>query len=573
METTKSNELWFIFLFCLIGTLLTLPSFFSDFYSGHNVSTHLLWSRHFAEQLWNGDPYPRWLMNMNDGLGSPAFYFYFPLPYFITSIFHAPFLHLGADGWLQLGLSCAAALSLSGVSCYVWLRTTVGQSAAALGALVYMLLPYHLLVDLYYRFAFTEFWTFVFMPLCLFFADRIRRNERFGVTGGAISYALLFLTHLPTVLIFSPFLLCYLFATGQPGKRTGPLLRLSCALVLGAGLSVFYWVPAILTQDNVSFVEMHRGEFYFGNNFLFSSIKAHPKHLELEEYLSFVSFSTLFTTVIGLVSWAIASNNQASRQKTAFWGVIVVCSFLMMTEVSSWLWHILPLLNRIQFPYRFNVLLTLAASTLVAFALSSLSTSKMGIPGRAWIVLICGFFLSQFFVIGITVYKRATDHWDAETQQVITQELAMRPEVPEYLPHWANTELFPVTSKHDQIRDFPEIKILEGEGIASVLSWKVKRIVLQINAISSLSLTIRHLYYPGWVADINPTGPRPRVFPSVNEGFLSVTAPAGSHRVVLTLKPGPTENLSYAITLTSAAIWFFLLFGAILHGRKKADRS
>jgi hypothetical protein len=202
MKAINKTELLYIFLFCLVGLILTLPFFFSDFYSGHNVLTHLIWSKHFAEQLWNGDLYPRWLMNMNDGLGSPAFYFYFPLPYFVASIFHAPYLNLGPDGWLQLGLACAAALSLSGISCYAWLRATVGQGPAILGAMVYMLLPYHLLVDLYYRFAFTEFWAFVFMPLCLFFADRIQRNERFGVTGGAISYALLFLTHLPTVLIF-----------------------------------------------------------------------------------------------------------------------------------------------------------------------------------------------------------------------------------------------------------------------------------------------------------------------------------------------------------------------------------
>lgn len=572
MKNSGCNECWIILLYCLIGAIFTLPSFISDFYSGHNVLTHLIWSRHFAEQLWNGDPYPRWLINMNDGLGSPAFYFYFPLPYFITSIFHAPFLNLGPDGWLQLGLACAAALSLSGVSCYAWLRPAVGQSAAAVGALVYMLLPYHLLVDLYYRFAFTEFWTFAFMPLCLFFADRIRRNEKFGVTGGAISYALLFLTHLPTVLIFSPVLLCYIVATGQPGKRTGPLLRLSCALLLGAGLSAFYWVPAISTQANVSFANMSQGEFYFENNFLFSPLENNPKRIELGSYHSFLSFSTLFTLAVCLISWLANRRRVNNYTAGSFWIVVCLFSFFMMLDISSWLWHMLPLLPRIQFPYRFNALLAVGVAAVAASAMKSVAQDEKSTLSKVWIVAFAAFFTSQMLISGVTVYKRATSQWDLETRKTIDRELALSPEVLEYLPHWANAKLFPVTNGSDQLNELPVAKIVSGEGNVSVGSWGPGGIVLQTRGATPLLLVVRHLYYPNWKAHLEPQGQSLSVSPSADHGFISMEIPAGSQRVALTLEPDSEESLGRILSILSSVALLVLLGSACFHNIRQPER-
>jgi len=40
-----------------------------------------MWTKSFDSRLWSGGWYPRWLMNMNGGLGSATFYFYPPLPF------------------------------------------------------------------------------------------------------------------------------------------------------------------------------------------------------------------------------------------------------------------------------------------------------------------------------------------------------------------------------------------------------------------------------------------------------------------------------------------------------------
>ena len=573
MKTNKTSEFLFILLFCLIGLIFTLPAFFSDFYTGHNVLTHLIWSRQFAEQFWGGDLYPRWLMNMNDGLGSPAFFFYFPFPFFFTSIFHAPFLQLDPDGWLQLGMACAAAFSLSGVFCYLWLRTNFGQSAAALGALVYMLLPYHLLVDLYYRFAFTEFWAFVFMPLCLLFVEKIQRGERFGFTGTAISYTLLFLTHLPTVLIFSPVLLCYVVATDQPGNRTRTFLRLSAALLLGAGLSAFYWVPAISTQANVSFSAMLSGDFHFENNFLFSLFESHPKRIELGEYHSFVTLSTLFTLGVGLISWLTVRrcpgiNNRAKN----FWFAIGIFAFFMMLNISTWLWQALPLLPRIQFPYRFNLLLALAVTFLAASKMQSISQYARSPLSKLWIVITAAFIASQALIAGGTLYQGASSRWNAENLKTINRELALSPDVLEYLPRWADPKLFPVTMREDVLIGLPKLEIKGGEGEVSVVHWSPAQIVLQSSATTPILLVVKHLYYPNWQARMRAQHQPLVVSPSADHGFISVEIPPGSQQVTLTMEPGLEESRGLILSILSAAV-LIIISGRIFVRNTKESRS
>ena len=88
-------------------------------FSKHNlIPYHLKWSKHFVEQFWQGDVYPRWLINMNDGLGSPTFFFYAPIPYYFSSLFH-PLFPNDTSGWFQLSLSTSLAMVASGITAFI----------------------------------------------------------------------------------------------------------------------------------------------------------------------------------------------------------------------------------------------------------------------------------------------------------------------------------------------------------------------------------------------------------------------------------------------------------------------
>src|SRR5215813_7003657 len=103
-----------ILVIVLAGIILTAPVlvYGIPFFSDDAVTHHAVWYVRFSEQLWDGDLYPRWLMGMNNGLGSPVFFFYPPLLFFVTSLLR-PFFRGDSHGWDQLGLSASAALIAS----------------------------------------------------------------------------------------------------------------------------------------------------------------------------------------------------------------------------------------------------------------------------------------------------------------------------------------------------------------------------------------------------------------------------------------------------------------------------
>ena len=81
----KSINLLHIFGIVGVGLILTIPAIFNGVFEAHDlVPFHLKWSKHFSEQFWTGDLYPRWLLKMNAGLASPTFFFYSPIPYYFT---------------------------------------------------------------------------------------------------------------------------------------------------------------------------------------------------------------------------------------------------------------------------------------------------------------------------------------------------------------------------------------------------------------------------------------------------------------------------------------------------------
>src|SRR3989442_1012802 len=117
------SKLFPIVIVSAAGLIFTIPTLIYGipFFSDDGVSHHAVWYTHFSTQLWAGDLYPRWLMGMNEGLGSPVFYYYPPVPFFLTSLLK-PFFPDDLHGWHQLGLSVSLALIASGLCAYLGLK-------------------------------------------------------------------------------------------------------------------------------------------------------------------------------------------------------------------------------------------------------------------------------------------------------------------------------------------------------------------------------------------------------------------------------------------------------------------
>ena len=151
----------------LVSAVLGLPMLLhGPLVDGHDAYEHLNFIKHFSEQFWQGDFYPRWLIDMNTKLGSASYFVYPPLPAYVCVLLEpaARILHFNA-------FNVAAWLPLfgSGIAALMWLQGFVDKRVAAACAALYMLMPYHLAINFYSRCDIPECWAFVWMPLILYF--------------------------------------------------------------------------------------------------------------------------------------------------------------------------------------------------------------------------------------------------------------------------------------------------------------------------------------------------------------------------------------------------------------------
>ena len=196
---------------------------------GHDTYQHLSYSRHFSEQFWRGDLDPKWLRDMNHGLGSPSFFVYPPFAAYVYT-FLQPVGRLCHFDPFRAGQFLA--LFGSGLTAFLWMRTLVSRAVARASAVLYMLMPYHLAIDFYRRTALAECWAFVWMPLFFYFATRASQQRRASIVAMAVTYALLILSHPISAAIFCPIALAAVL-TFSPGKKIRSVCRVSLAMGLG----------------------------------------------------------------------------------------------------------------------------------------------------------------------------------------------------------------------------------------------------------------------------------------------------------------------------------------------------
>jgi len=562
-----------IVVIVIAGCVLTAPVLIYGipFFSDDAVTHHAVWYVNFSEQLWAGDLYPRWLMGMNDGLGSPVFFSYPPVPFFLTSLLR-PFFHGDSHGWYQLGLSASAALIASGLCAYVWLKQMVDGNSALAAAVLYMSTPYHLAGDLYIRGSLAEYWAFIWMPLILFFTHKLVKGHRMAVAGFAVSYALLVMTHLPTTLIFSPVPVCYAFylaGVGRKIKSTGMILG---AMTLGAGLSFIYLWPAMTTQHFVFLDRMSTGYFSYKNWLLFSQFSLwRPEKL-------LVLLTIVALGVIACCTFIITrvNRNKATTRLNAFWFAVAGGGILMMTQLSAPIWVVFSMLRKIQFPWRFNTIVSLATTALLTLAISSLKEPESARP-KIVVTIALLLIIGWIPATGWAVWQAYPFHNpDQKEIDYKKREIEEAREVPEYYPRWnrAMAEMDWETSIYeaewdDQLNtrfeslrqsvgesggSLSKVKIVEGTGQVNISSWRPGNIRLQADTSTGMRLYVSQFYYPSWTAQLAGDSSCINIEPSEPDGLISLFIPKGEHQLLLQLKQSAAETVGQIVSLISIAI-------------------
>ena len=463
----------------------------------HDGAHHARWSNQFCRQLWGGEAYPRWLADENGGLGGAAFFFYPPLPFYAgCAVWPAVRAH-DPYGWRTAGISFTLAMLLSGLTAYLWLRDLTGERAALFGALFYLLAPYHAAIDLYTRGALSETWSVVWMPLVLLFTMRVVRGERWALRGLAISYALLVFSHLAVTLIFSPVVLIL-------AMRNRALLRVAAALALGASLAAIYLVPAMLTQSNVS-MEVTNTGFYDYHHWWIVQPPLTP-----------------FKTWMLVTAAATAAYAAALYRFSRFYVALAAAALFFMTPLSEPVWWLFEPLKMLQFPWRFNVLLVLAAA-----ALSGLAHARISRVVRA--VILCAAAIATVPPM-LAAFSPSPPIDDLQREEAA---------------FWPRAALarFPA-----------RVVSVDPAGSAAVESWRARHIVLQVDIGTDARLTLAHFFYPGWRGWIDQNKQAVAVRASEPEGFMQMDVPPGRYTLSLELGREPPERWGGIVSLVALVL-------------------
>ncbi len=556
----------FVLLSILTAVVVT-PYAIRGLPSGHDVSHHLVWANAFLRQIAAGELYPRWLAHLGNNLGgSPTFFFYPPLPFFASSAFGI----LTLDPSRQVLAGSILSIWIGVIGTFLWLRNRFDARAAAVGSALYLLMPYHLMVDFATRTAYAELWALACLPWVLSSVDAAVDSRLRALCLGALTTSLLLLSHPPTSVTFLPMALAYSIYVALEARSAGPILVSIGSWCLGGGLAAVYLFPALTHGGFVQQQHMFTDRWYYGNWFFFyppltvdgqdpSSLFAVRRALE-EGHRGRGFFKILITAVttaqivlcwLGLAALRLLDHKRdasAQLKLAVIFAVVASAYYFLNFRASDFLWANLPLLAHIQFPWRVNAELLLCGAMIGACLTSAILSRPRNGRGRiiAWVAAIG--------VAGLLVANIGNSlHYPPVKQEEMIDILRNYVSPLEHVAPYR-------TSPAALFREGGQTAFVSGAGNATVAEWAARHIEIDVVAERAGTLAIAEQFYPGWSAVITPAGEHVTVDRlAVEYGILAVDVPAGRSRISLRLGWTPNERLGWQVSVMSGLILILML--------------
>ena len=535
------------YLAIFLAAVLNVSPFFFQ-HLGADTWELLTWMRCFSEQFWQGDLYPRWCMDVNSGLGTPLFLFYFPLPFTIAALFH-PLVTLGLSYYGLFAFLCFLASFLAIISAYSWLRDIVTAPVALLASIILVFLPYHLEM-MVFRGAYAEMWSMVFVPLLFKYVRRIVRGESRCVAKLALVVGALLLTHVPVTL--SALLFGGVYVLVMTGKAWQPKIQCLTGVLWGVALAAFYLIPAqyyqhflanFLAAPNVIDGLKDWPNHYFTAKFFALRDLQRPLVAMLLNGLLLAGFS------IVVVVRRMRIEDGFVRREMKLWVGISAVAFFMVFPLSAPLYALMGPLAKMLFPWRMQMIVIIGITYMIAVWMqwqireSRRKTWKMDYGLALFFLWILGYCLAaSFSPAGVTLSEKIREAKIVDPFEYRSQWTDAK--------HWGYEYLLAYPTS-------PIASIAKGDGKIEVRQWNVHGIEVATDSIKPIILRINHGYFPVWQGRIDSTiSP---VHPEDKTGLILVDVPAGKHLVMLTIDVSGGVAYLVAAKWLSIAAWIGLV--------------
>jgi hypothetical protein len=357
----------------------------------------------------------------------------------------------------------------------------------------------------------------------------------------AICYALLITSHLFTVLLFSLVPLAYALLL-SPGGRLSALLKTAAGMALGVGVAALYLFTALRQEVNIPASALTSLPLYrYTRNFL---VVDRRLWTEWSGFQARMGWLTLDTIVVA-ACFAAMGRRFRQRRELLFWVVVCGLCFALMLPLTAPIWRDARLLQQIQFPWRFNVVVCVGVAAIIAIGLGEIEQRVqaigLGLPLAA--MAFVAMWGAAYFNIW-TQYEHQKAYI-ADRDSVGLAEDRLRYIWLRWTPPALYTPAALQRMAAEPMASFPDVA-----DAARVTSFRARDITLETITGRGGRLVVKQFYYPGWAAE-DASGKKLAVTPSQPEGLLQVQVPAGEQRIHLRLAPGPVERISRLMSAAS----------------------
>ena len=569
-----------VLLLLLLSVVAVAPLLRSDSPCSHDGAFHyyrVTAMRHALQT--SGILYTRFLPDLAFGYGYPFFNYRAASSYYLALILHM----LGLT--LPVALNQVYVLSIIGsaLAAYLLGRDLFGPAAGLIAAVAYAYAPYQFL-DALLRANAPESLALPLMPLILWAFRRLAlTGQRRWFVASVVSLFALYMTHNISSLLFTPYLMAYLFVLWVVYRRENHFRSQSqfqaqfqvqfqgtaiVALVFALGLAAFYFGPALLEQD---YAQLHMSHVTRNNDFHYnflplSEILAPPRPVDTAllnpPMRIHLGLGQALLATIGLIVGGVRCRkgqgaDRERRATLAFLALTAVLLIWLSTSSSLWVWEHVPLLPFVQFPWRLVGRAALPVA-LLAGAVAPPSTRPAGRSIRRAdlltvaivLLLIVLAFPATYPPRGYCINPPHPTITDVFAYEHRSKLVGVDPEG-SYFPAWVQRrpEGSPLEAQYaagGPVRRFDETT-LPAEATLLAAEYGPNRAEFVIETPIPFRARYLAFYFPGWrvLVDGDPIP----IAPTDPDGLIAFDVPAGHHTITVRFGETPLRRAADAVSV------------------------
>lgn len=555
----------------ILVIILSIPAFSFFFKPGIYWNMHddmqMVRQLEFEKCLFDGQIPCRWTPDLGFGYGYPLFNFYPPLPSIIGQIFRT----LQFNFVTTVKLTAVVQFILAACFMYLLVSSIFGPLGGIFSALFYTYAPYHAL-NIYVRGAMNEAWASVFFPLAFYYSRKLilEKKPKF-IIGLGISFLCLLLSHNPMVLIFTPILVIWsafwlitkfqkkLSIWQNIKKQFSVFLKLCLSAIIAFGLAAFFTIPTLIETKYVSIETMFNGYYHFSAHFV-------------SLYQMFISNfwgdggsiwgpNDSMSFMIGYLHWIVPIliiivsliqffKTKKINSKILLSSIFIFIGFLtafMCHERSTPIWFIFPIIQKVQFPWRFLNLTTFVFS--LSIGVLPLILNKFLKLKNQFSYLIIGLISIVLFSLNIKYFSPVHSGPITDEQKFsgLNWERQITSGIYDYLPKTAaKAAISPAKEYIDEVN--PKDSLINISEQQKGTDW----LFFTLSLNQAAQITISQLAFPNFQITDNNQKIDYQIDPEF--GRMVINLSAGKHQIFIKLHNTPVRIISNYISLVTLLI-------------------